>query len=276
VNTAPVVYVGLEGEAGLSQRVQAWDKHHGRPAPEGLRFVVSQPFDLLRPDDVAELAEACRGAGLVVVDTLNRAAPGVDENSSQDMGRIIEAAAELQRRIGGLVLLVHHAGKDATKGMRGHSSLHAALDAAIEVRRDGDAREWRIAKSKDGADAESIPFRLEVVTLGIEPDGTPLSSCAVAADASASEVRRVKLPSGGNQRIVWDVLPDVMKNASREGMPPCVPAGKDAAPVETVIDGMRGRLTCDESRQKERAQQAITGLVARGLLTVREGWIWKS
>jgi hypothetical protein len=118
VRPAPVVYVGLEGEAGLSQRVQAWEKHHGRPAPEGLRFVVSQPFDLLQPDDVAELAEACRGAGLVVLDTLNRAAPGVDENSSQDMGRIIEAAADLQRRIGGLVLLIHHAGKDSTKGMR--------------------------------------------------------------------------------------------------------------------------------------------------------------
>ena len=276
VNPAPVVYVGLEGEAGLSQRVQAWDRHHGRPAPDGLRFVVSQPFDLLQPDDVAELAEACRGAGLVVVDTLNRAAPGVDENSSQDMGRIIEAAADLQRRIGGLVLLIHHAGKDSTKGMRGHSSLHAALDAAIEVRRDGDAREWRIAKSKDGADAESIPFRLEVVTLGLEPDGTPMTSCAVVADTSASEVRRVKLPSGGNQRIVWDVLPDVLKHANREGIPECVPAGKDAAPVETVIDGMRGRLTCEESRQKERAQQAITGLVARGLLTVREGWLWKA
>lgn len=276
VNAAPVVYVGLEGEAGLSQRVQAWDKHHGRTPPEALRFVVSQPFDLLQSEDVAELAAACRGAGLVVVDTLNRAAPGVDENSSQDMGRIIEAAADLQRRIGGLVLLVHHAGKDQTKGMRGHSSLHAALDAAIEVRRDGDAREWRIAKSKDGADAESIPFRLEVVTLGIEADGTPLTSCAVVPDNSASEVRRVKLPSGGNQRIVWEALPDVLKHASREGIPECVPAGKDAAPVETVIDGLRGRLTCEESRQKERAQTAITGLVARGLLTVREGWLWKA
>ena len=123
------------------------------------------------------------------------------------MGRIIEAAADLQRRIGGLVLLIHHAGKDSTKGMRGHSSLHAALDAAIEVRRDGDAREWRIAKSKDGADAESIAFRLEVVTLGIEPDGTPLTSCAVVADTARAEVRKALPPKSGNQRIAWDALP---------------------------------------------------------------------
>ena len=274
VNAAPVVYVGLEGEAGLSQRVQAWDRHHGRPAPEGLRFVVSQPFDLLQPDDVAELAEACRGAGLVVVDTLNRAAPGVDENSSQDMGRIIEAAAALQRRIGGLVLLVHHAGKDATKGMRGHSSLHAALDAAIEVRRDGEAREWRIAKSKDGADAESIPFRLEVVTLGLEPDGTPLTSCAVVTDTTRAEVRKALPPKSGNQRIAWDALPDVLKKASREGMPECVPAGTPCIGVEAAIDALRGRLPCEAKRQTERAQQALTGLAGRGLLHIEGGWLW--
>jgi len=179
---APVVYLGLEGEAGLSQRVQAWEKHHRRPLPEGLRFVVGQPFDLPTAEDVAELARACRGAGLVVVDTLNRAALGLDENTAEDMGAIIEAAADLQRRIGGLVLLVHHSGKDLSRGMRGHSSLHAALDAAIEVRREGNARSWRIAKAKDGADAEGIAFRLEVETLGIEDDGTPYSSCAVVEE----------------------------------------------------------------------------------------------
>lgn len=274
VNRAPVVYVGLEGEAGLSQRVQAWDKHHGRPAPEGLRFVVSQPFDLLQPDDVAELAEACRGAGLVVVDTLNRAAPGVDENSSQDMGRIIEAAADLQRRIGGLVLLVHHAGKDSTKGMRGHSSLHAALDAAIEVRRDGDAREWRIAKSKDGADAESIPFRLEVVTLGIEPDSTPLTSCAVVADDGPKADYKPLPPKSGNQQIVWDAMPAVLKKASREGAPECVPSGTPCMSVEAAIAALRDKLPCEEKRRSERTQAALMGLRNRGLLHVDGGWLW--
>ncbi|OZB77159.1 MAG: helicase [Thiomonas sp. 14-64-326] len=188
---APVVYVGLEGEAGLSQRVQAWHKHHRRPLPEQLRFVVSQPFNLPTAEDVAELAQACRAAGagdgLLILDTLNRAALGLDENAAEDMGAIIEAAADLQRRIGGTVLAVHHSGKDLTRGMRGHSSLHAALYAAIEVRRDGDAREWRIAKSKDGADAEGIAFRLEVETLGIEDDGTPYSSCVVVEERPSEQ-----------------------------------------------------------------------------------------
>ena len=40
----------------------------------------------------------------------------------------------LQATLGGLVLAIHHSGKDAGRGLRGHSSLHAALDAVIEVR----------------------------------------------------------------------------------------------------------------------------------------------
>jgi len=84
---------------------------------------------------------------LLVIDTLTVAASGADENSSSDMGLIIEAAKALQAKLGGLVLLVHHSGKDQSKGLRGHSSLHAALDAAIEVIRNHDnRRRWRIAK----------------------------------------------------------------------------------------------------------------------------------
>ncbi len=191
VNAAPVVYVCLEGEAGLSQRVRAWEKHHGRRLPENLRFVMSQPFSLIAAEDVNELADACRdagaGGGLLVIDTLNRATLGLDENASQDMGRIIKTAADLQHRFGGLVLLVHHSGKDLSRGMRGHSSLHAALDAAIEVVRDGDSRSWRIAKSKDGADLENVSFRLEVVELGVDDDGEPLTSCAVAQKRPSEE-----------------------------------------------------------------------------------------
>ena len=68
---------------------------------------------------------------VVFLDTLNRAAPTADENSSKDMGEILSAAKLLQSLINGLVVLVHHTGKDATKGLRGHSSLFAALDAAV-------------------------------------------------------------------------------------------------------------------------------------------------
>ena len=123
---------------------------------------MTVPFSLLVAGDVQGLAESIAAAGavggVVCIDTLNRAAPGADENSSQDMGLIIEAAKALQMALGGLVLLVHHTGKDAGKGLRGHSSLFAALDAAIEVSRDGDSRAWAVAKTgRTGRQRTSVP-----------------------------------------------------------------------------------------------------------------------
>lgn len=64
------------------------------------------------------------------------------------------------------MLLVHHTGKDVAKGLRGHSSLLAAMDSAVEVTRSGDRREWKVAKAKDGVDGEVHPFRLQIETLG--------------------------------------------------------------------------------------------------------------
>ena len=143
VVTCPVGYVCLEGAAGLRLRVEAWEQHHGRTLPAGLRLVL-QSFKLTEPQDVADLAAAVLSAGagaVTFIDTLNASAPGIDENASRDMGLVLEAAKCLQAMTGGLVTAIHHSGKDATRGLRGHSSLFAALDAAVEVSRDGDRRE---------------------------------------------------------------------------------------------------------------------------------------
>lgn len=126
VTAAPVVYVALEGEHGFRQRADAWQAHHARDLPLGLRFVM-QPFDLRNTADLNELADAVKSSGgaggLLIIDTLNRASGGADENSSKDMGDILDATKMLQSQLGGTVLLIHHSGKDITRGLRGHSSL---------------------------------------------------------------------------------------------------------------------------------------------------------
>jgi KaiC/GvpD/RAD55 family RecA-like ATPase len=281
VKPAPVVYVALEGEAGFSQRVKAWQLHHGRDLPESLRFVM-QALDLRNADDVDEIAEAVTAAGaaggLLVVDTLNRAASGADENSVVDMGAIIAATKGLQAKLGGLVLLVHHSGKDATKGLRGHSSLHAALDAAIEVSRTDDRRDWRIAKAKDGDDGKAHPFRLEVVEIGEHDDGEPMTSCVVVADeGTPADFRRPSLPKTGNQRVVWDALGELLRQAGDarpNDAPPSLPQGRPAITMDAAIAGIRDRLACDAKRKTERTQQALTGLQAKQLVTIDGGYVW--
>lgn len=183
VDQTAVIYLGLEGEAGIAQRVAALDEYRLGLLPEGLQFILRQSFALTNPQDVSDLAKVLPKFCVLFVDTLNQAAPGADENSSQDMSRILAGAKALQRATGGLVVLIHHTGKDASRGLRGHSSLFAALDAAIEVEREGDVRRWRMAKAKDGSDDGVHQFRLVRVDLGTDSDGDSLSSCVVESGA---------------------------------------------------------------------------------------------
>jgi hypothetical protein len=232
---APVLYVALEGEAGIAPRVHAYQAKRGPLAP-AFRFLL-QGLDIRTATDRADLVNAVQAAGwsggVLCLDTLNRAAPGMDENDSKSMGEVIAAAKSIQAAVGGVVLVVHHTGKDAAKGLRGHSSLHAALDAAIEVTRDGDRREWKVAKSQDGEDGEAHPFRLDVVQIGEDEDGEPVTSCIVVPEKSVDDaMRRVKLPSGGNQRIVWDGLQEMFKAAGERrpaGVPEELPTGRPRA-----------------------------------------------
>lgn len=214
-----VIYCALEGEAGIQKRVDAYTASHTAKLAD-VHFIV-QPFNLRASDDRAALVEAIRATGIkapvVILDTLNRAAPGVDENSSRDMGEVIAATKAIQYELGGLVLLVHHTGKNAAMGLRGHSSLHAALDSAVEVTRDGDARAWTLAKSKDGEDGGDHPFALEVVELGMDDDGDPITSCVVRPQdmRDAEKPRKPKTPSGGNQKTAWDWLePELRRRSS--------------------------------------------------------------
>ena len=55
---------------------------------------------------------------VIVVDTLAQATVGMDENSGEDMTRAIAACKRIQEDEG-LVVLIHHTGKDTSRGMRG-------------------------------------------------------------------------------------------------------------------------------------------------------------
>jgi hypothetical protein len=271
VEAAPVVYAALEGEAGFKLRAQAWETSRGRALPDGLRMML-QPFKLTDGQDVLDLAAVVPAGAVVVLDTLNRAAPTADENSSRDMGEILEAAKTLQTLTGGLVVLVHHTGKNAAAGLRGHSSLFAAMDAAIEVSREGDRREWKVAKSKDGIDGEACPFKLAVEVLGTESTGEAITSCVVVRDTAVEDVRAVKLPQGGNQRVILDALRPMFKDGQtgKPGAPPLRPCIE----LEAAVSAGAAKLTCQTDRRATRTREAITGLVARGVLGCNEGWLW--
>ena len=279
VGQAPVVYIVLEGIHGVSQRFTA---HIHEVGPVGNLHLIESDMSLVSLHDEYALVETIADAGLagavIVVDTLAQATVGMDENSGEDMTRAIAACKRIQEKTEGLVVLIHHTGKDTSRGMRGHSSLIGALDAAIEVSggQDGSPRQWTARKVKDGESGLIHPFTLRRVVLGHDDDGDETSSCVIeASEATGDSVRRAKVPSGGNQKIVWDAMGDLLKNSRQFGMADA-PSTRPCIALSDAIDQVRGRLPTDPKRQTERTRDAITGLISKGLIKHSEGWLWVS
>ena len=178
-----VAYVAFEGMGGIPQRAQAFTKHY-RPL-RNFNFVEAPAINLLedndRKDFVAVLKEHLLTNGVICLDTLAASAPGMDENSSEGMGKLIGEVTKIQQEVGGLIILVHHSGKDDKKGLRGWSGLLGALDCAIKVSKsDAGKCALKVTKSKDGKDGIGEFFQLTTVILGHDEDGEPIRSCVVA------------------------------------------------------------------------------------------------
>jgi putative DNA primase/helicase len=272
----PATYLALEAQAGVSQRVLASSVRRGEPSE---RFkVITQDFSLVNPEDLDELA-AClvqseRRGGVLIIDTLARAAAGLDENAPKDMGQIIQGASKLQSLMGGLVVLVHHTGKDGSKGPRGHSSFMAALDAAIRVERKASRRTWKVEKAKDAEDGKAHSFELEVVSLGVDAQDNPASSCVIVSTGEASQDSKgAKLPQGANQTVVWQLLQEGWANSWDTGQG----GAQRSTPrlhLTQLIDMAQGKLSAPPDRVGERVKDALKGLVGKGLVHQEDLWLW--
>lgn len=273
----PVTYVMLEAEAGLRNRVAAWEAYNSVTIPNNFR-ALAQPFQLSEPEQVEELGALLPAGGLVIIDTLNRSAPGLDENSSQDMGRILAGMKRLQEITDGLVLVVHHTGKDTSKGMRGHSSLHAALDAAIEVERSAASRFWSAAKVKDSEDGKQVAFQLHHIVLGKDPDGDEISSCAVGPDTGA--IFRQPEPSGKNQKAALSTIRRSLSSSSDTGQAGC-DTQTHCIKVEDAIASVAVTLTTKApNKRNNEARRLVTALTSGGYLQSGidgsgEAWLWQ-
>lgn len=276
VNLTPVTYVMLEGEGGLRNRITALEQAQGT-LPQDIFKAIIQPFQLTSPEDVHELAAVVPHGGIVFIDTLNRAAPTSDENSSKEMGQILQAAKLLQSSVGGLVVVIHHTGKDPSRGMRGHSSLHAALDAAIEVVRTANGRAWVLRKAKEGEEGIPVPFKLDRQVLSIDADGDEISSCTVSPDATTIFTKPA--PSGAKQKLALKSIKSVLLiTASGATTITSNPSMK----VEDAITLVAGTLTATKvNKRNSEARRLITGLITGGYIdskvdSAEEAWCWIS
>jgi hypothetical protein len=102
-----------------------------------------------------------RDVVLIVIDPLARYMEGADENSSKDMGAAVAALSRIQHSTGATNLVLHHTGKDTSRGERGHSSLRASADQVIKMKPVGTRIEIRVDKARDAAGGNYVSLFLE-------------------------------------------------------------------------------------------------------------------
>lgn len=247
VRQGKVAYVAAEGAEGFRKRLAAYAQHHNVDLVSVPMAVLNGAPNLLEVKDAADLVigvQAAGGAEVIVVDTLAQTMPGGNENAGEDMGKALGHCRRIHEKTGALVILIHHSGKDQAKGARGWSGLRAAADAEIEVLRDeAGQRSLRLSKSKDGEDGLEWGFELQQVTLGIDEDLDPITSCIVAeAELKKGQVSK---PMGPKETIVHAVVME-MAQAQSTGIE-----------LEAVIQEAVRRLPGPEDGKRDTRKQHV-------------------
>jgi len=220
VDQGAVVYLSLEGAQGIQNRMRAFATHHNcGPLP----FVaMPKPVNLLNEDaDVQAVIELVRYIAaqtslpvrMVIIDTLSRAMAGGNENSSEDMTAIVRNCDKIKHETGSHVCIVHHSGKDEARGARGHSSLRAATDTELEIKRDPEVTRSvvRVAKQRDLEACDPFAFTLQSVNLGTNRRGKDVTSCVVLEPDETVELSRQNALSPQEQEAL-DVFLDLAQS----------------------------------------------------------------
>jgi hypothetical protein len=249
VRQGRVAYIAAEGAGGFRNRLKAYSIANEINLADIPLQVLNAAPNFLDKTDAAEVAAAIKssgGASVVFVDTYAQVTAGGDENSGADMSKALSHCKQIHRATGALVLLIHHSGKDASKGARGWSGVRAAADAELEVVREETGRYVRLSKQKDGEDDLRWGFDLEVVQVGVDEDLDPITSCVVVEGEIPTT--RSRQPLGKLQKVLLDCFDSL--------------EGEGEVIAERVIDKAAGRLIKPEGGRDTRRQNCKGALKA--------------
>jgi hypothetical protein len=158
-----VVYTAGEGAYGMRARAAAWAEAHKLQSVSGFALMPTMPL-FGDADDLRGFGEAIAAhqPEFIVVDTTAHAMAGLDENTQKDAGTFMARVFELRDAFRTAVLLVHHTGKDASRGSRGSTAIPAACDtifaveaprsfqALLKMEKQKDAEAWKAPQGFQG------------------------------------------------------------------------------------------------------------------------------
>jgi hypothetical protein len=212
VSQGTVLFIAIERSGLVKRRLAGISQHYG--IADLPLAVVSGAIDLCHGrSGVDAILESARRLSdetegdvcLVAIDTVSRALAGGNENSSEDMGALVQNVLHIQEGTGAHVLLTHHVPHDQNR-MRGHGALLAACDTTLRIESNGDLRTATVEKTNDGAEGERVSFAIETVELGQDMETGDVTSAPVVrpAEVPKAVARAPKLRA--NQQTMYTLL----------------------------------------------------------------------
>jgi hypothetical protein len=296
----PVVYLTGEGVSGFKRRLVAMRQHHGIEGAGTPFFMVENVPDLgSEQTDLPQLLleldafiaqRAADGVRAIVLDTLARCMGEADENSARDMGRFVNRCSAIERRYGCLVVVVHHVGKDSSRGGRGSNSLNGAADVTMLVEKTDAFSKVSVAEMKDGREGQEWRFRLIPFDLSatLEEVGATASAtsengtCVVEilsepSQAQPRATKAAKPPAG----VAGDLFKIIRRAVEDMG---AANVGSAAVPnnVRTVSRANLKNFCTTMAWQDEAEPNAFRAMMSKTLSQLREKglidfdreWVW--
>ena len=257
----PVLYIACEGGGGFINRINGWIKSHKLAKPR--YFLVDKA--VIYPNDIKSVENFIGyykqmgfKDGMIFIDTLNAnaSASGMDENG-KDMGVIHNAFKKIALSLDSAYGVIHHTGKDENKGMRGNSSLYAALDTVIYVKeKHQGSYSWQIDKQREGITGTKYSYTTELVETGFDSKGKQLTTLKLLSGMpEKTDVARESFAPNSHQRTIWNFLKTYL-----------LPIHNKRANIDDFYEYVHQEWSAQNSDQrKSKARKSIDQMKNKGL-----------
>lgn len=278
VRKSSVVYIASEGGLGISERLTAFKKHHDLNHCADV-YVIPANVCLCKESSAHETLlqqiKSINNIGLIVIDTLARAMGSGDENSPSDMGSFVQNCDIIRQKSHAHLMVIHHSGKDESRGSRGHSSLKGAIDTEIQVKQSDGVISSTIVKQREGKKDIAFSFTLKEYEVRRDEDDEPVYSCALTPADTKSKAK----PLSGQTLKGYNILIDLELEAGF----PCKPRKGMKAQTVVRIDDFRQHCVkanlckSDKTDSFDKAFKRLReNLETQGHTAEWEGHIWRT
>jgi len=288
----PVLYLAAEGQAGVLKRIEAWRQYHDTPSIENF-YLLPIPCLVDNTGQLSELIAMIRSLPsmpeLIILDTLARSMLG-DENSTLDMGRLVNACGDLHEATRAQIMLIHHTGKDETRGARGAIALTGATDSMFKVVRTAEEKQYLLIceRQKDDEPFKPMVFNLNLVETGhYNADGDEVTSLVPVYDPDAETSSK-----GEDKKTRLSVTASIALRALKEAIKVHGEAPTEemtaqmgmALPTDRVVKishwrEMAYRMGISDSEEADARRQAFhrikNSLIQKRIIDIFDTYVWE-